>query len=240
MKLQSFRRGGSRLIYGLLLAGLLGSGSLFSARAQDQAQDLTQQNTDPKQPQFAERYPRYRLGHGDIIDIDFPLVPEFNQVVTVQPDGFISLKSAGDIHVQGLTSPETVEAIRAAYKDILHDPVIAITLKDFEKPYFTALGKVNHPGKYDLRGDITVTQAIAIAGGLDDAAKHSQVLLFRRMDKDRIEVKKVDVKAMLQSGKLDEDLHLRSGDMIMVPKSAYAKIRPWIPNSSMGMYMNGL
>ena len=201
---------------------------------------LAQQAPDASKPEFAERQPRYRMGLGDVIDIDFPLVPEFNQVVTIQPDGFISLKSAGDIHVQGLTSPETVDAIKTAYKGILHDPLIAITLKDFEKPYFTALGKVNHPGKYDLRGDTTVTQAIAIAGGLDDAAKHSQVLLFRHMDKDRMEVKTVDVKAMLKSGKMDEDFHLRPGDMIVVPKSAFAKLRPWIPNSSMGMYMNGL
>src|ERR1700722_16552584 len=194
---------------------------------------LAQETADNTKPEFASRHPRYRMGLGDVIDIDFPLVPEFNQSVTVQPDGFISLKSAGDIHVQGLTSPETVEAIRAAYKNILHDPVLAITLKDFEKPYFTALGKVNKPGKYDLRGDTTVTQAIAIAGGLDDMAKHSQVLLFRHMDKDRIEIKTVDVKAMLKGGNMEEDFHLRPGDMIMVPKSTLSKLRPWIPNQSM-------
>jgi polysaccharide export outer membrane protein len=180
------------------------------------------------------------MGLGDVMDIEFPLVPEFNQVVTVQPDGFISLKTAGDIHVQGLTSPETVDAIKAAYKDILHEPVIALTLKDFEKPYFTALGKVIRPGKYELRGDTTVTQAIAMAGGLDDSAKHSQVLLFRRLDKDRIEIKTVNVKEMLKTGNLAEDLQLRNGDMIMVPKNTLSKLRPWIPNQSMGMYMNGL
>ncbi len=200
---------------------------------------FAQEAADASNPEFATRHPRYQMGLGDVIDIDFPLVPEFNQSVTVQPDGFISLKSAGDIHVQGLTSPETVEAIRAAYKNILHDPVLAITLKDFEKPYFTALGKVNKPGKYDLRGDTTVTQAIAIAGGLDDMAKQSQVLLFRHMDKDRIEIKTVDVKAMLKGGNMEEDFHLRPGDMIMVPKSTLSKLRPWIPNQSMGMYMNG-
>jgi polysaccharide export outer membrane protein len=201
---------------------------------------LAQETADTTKPEFATRHPRYRMGLGDVIDIDFPLVPEFNQVVTIQPDGFISLKSVGDIHVQGLSSPETVEAIRAAYKDILHAPVLAITLKDFEKPYFTALGKVMRPGKYDLRGDTTVTQAIAMAGGLDDSAKHSQVLLFRHADADRVEIKTIDVKAMLKTGNMAEDLHLRPGDMIMVPKNTLSKVRPWIPNQSMGMYMNGL
>ena len=215
----------------LILAGLVQIGATAVGQAQ--------QAPATKEPTFATREPRYHIGLGDIIDVEFPLVPEFNQTVTVQPDGFIQMKTAGDIHVQGLTSPQMVEAIRAAYKDILHDPVIAITLKDFEKPYFTALGKVNKPGKYDLRGDTTVTQAIAIAGGLDDMAKHSQVLLFRHMDKDRIEIKTVDVKAMLKGGNLEEDFHLRPGDMIMVPKSTLSKLRPWIPNQSLGMYMNG-
>lgn len=231
MNLQvQFKRGRSNSIFGYIALTLLACVALPC---------FAQEAADANNPEFATRHPRYQMGLGDVIDIDFPLVPEFNQSVTVQPDGFISLKSAGDIHVQGLTSPETVEAIRAAYKNILHDPVLAITLKDFEKPYFTALGKVNKPGKYDLRGDTTVTQAIAIAGGLDDMAKHSQVLLFRHMDKDRIEIKTVDVKAMLKGGNMEEDFHLRPGDMIMVPKSTLSKLRPWIPNQSLGMYMNG-
>jgi polysaccharide export outer membrane protein len=218
----------------LILAGLVQIGATAVGQAQ--------QAPATKEPTFATREPRYHIGLGDIIDVEFPLVPEFNQTVTVQPDGFIQMKTAGDIHVQGLTSPQMVEAIRAAYKDILHDPVIAITLKDFEKPYFTALGKVNKPGKYDLRGDITLTQAIAIAGGLDDAAKHSQVLLFRHADNDadRIEIKAIDVKAMLAGHNLNEDIHLRAGDTIMVPKNMLSKLRPWLPSSSMGMFMNGL
>jgi hypothetical protein len=59
------------------------------------------------------------------------------------------------------------------------------------------------------------------------------------MDKDRIEIKTVDVKAMLKGGNMEEDFHLRPGDMIMVPKSTLSKLRPWIPNQSLGMYMNG-
>jgi polysaccharide export outer membrane protein len=189
---------------------------------------------------FADRNPRYRIGCGDILELDFPLVPEYNQTVTVQPDGFISVKTAGDLHVQGLTSPQLVEALRKAYAGTLRDPVITVSIKDFQKPYFVALGKVMKPGKYDLRGDVTLTQAVAIAGGLDDAAKHSQVLLLRRAPDDRVEVKVVNMKEMLRTGKLDEDLHLQTGDMVFVPKSRIAKIQPWIPSSGLGLYLNNL
>ena len=85
----------------------------------------------------------------------------------------------GSIFVEGQTVPELTETLKAAYAKILHDPVITIALKDFEMPYFIAAGQVTKPGKYDLRSDLTVTQAVAIAGGFNDKSKHSQVVLFR-------------------------------------------------------------
>jgi len=63
-------------------------------------------------PQFKERNPRYQLGRGDVLDINFPRTPEFTQTVTVEPDGFVSLRGAGDLHVLGLTVPGALEAIR--------------------------------------------------------------------------------------------------------------------------------
>src|ERR1700744_2864162 len=102
-----------------------------------------------------ERYPRYRLRKGDSFDLDLQFSPEFNQTVVVQPDGFITLKGAGSVHVEGQTIPEVTETIKTAYNKILHDPVIAVSPKDFEKPYFIATGQVEKPGKYELRSDLT-------------------------------------------------------------------------------------
>src|SRR5437588_10818165 len=87
---------------------------------------------------FSERNPRYHLSRGDILEITFPRTPEFNQTATVQPDGFIDLHGAGDVYVFGLTVPASLEAIRAAYAKILHEPLVTVELKDFEKPYFSA------------------------------------------------------------------------------------------------------
>src|SRR5205807_719649 len=107
---------------------------------------------------------------------NFELSPEFNQTaVTVQPDGFISLRAVGDIKVDGQTVPVLTQTLKTAYSKILHDPIISVVLKDFEKPYFIADGQLGRPGKYDLRGSVTLTEAIAMAGGFNDSAKHSQV-----------------------------------------------------------------
>jgi polysaccharide biosynthesis/export protein len=187
-------------------------------------------------PQFQTRYPRYKIGSGDSFDVNFELSPEFNQTVTVQPDGFITLRGVGDVNVAGQTVPELTQTLKTAYSKILNDPLIVVMLKDFEKPYFIADGQVGHPGKYDLRGDVTVTEAVAMAGGFTESAKHSQVLLFRRVSDEWTEAKIINVKKMLKDGNLHEDMHLHPGDMIVVPKNTLSKIQRYIPNSSMGAF----
>jgi polysaccharide export outer membrane protein len=188
-------------------------------------------------PRFQERNSRYRLRKGDSFDLDFAMTPEFNQTVAVQPDGYITLKAAGSMFVEGQTVPQLTETVKAAYANILHDPVIAISLKDFEKPYFIASGQVAKPGKYDLRSDLTVTEAVAIAGGFDDKSKHSQVVLFRPLPGGGFEAKLINVKKLLASRNLSEDVQLQPGDLLYVPQNSLSKIRPFLPSSSMGAYL---
>jgi polysaccharide biosynthesis/export protein len=185
---------------------------------------------------FQQRYPRYKLELGDQFEVSFEVSPEFNQTVIVQPDGYITLRGAGDVHVAGQTVPELTETLKRAYGKILNDPLISVILKDFEKPYFIADGQIGKPGKYDLRGDTTLTQAIAIAGGFQDSAKHSQVLLFRRVNSDWVSAKIINVKEMEKEGNLREDPFLHPGDMVFVPKNRFSKIRPFLPTSSLGTF----
>lgn len=184
-----------------------------------------------------ERYPRYKLRKGDSFELDMEFSPEFNQTVVVQPDGYITLKGVGSIHVEGETVPELTETIKLAYSKTLHDPVIAISLKDFEKPYFVATGQVERPGKYDLRSDLTVTEAVAIAGGFTEKAKHSQVVLFRPSPLGGYEAKLINIKKLLNSRNLSEDLEVQPGDLVYVPQNAISKIRPFLPSSSMGAFL---
>ena len=189
-------------------------------------------------PAFQERYPRYRIRPGDVMELSFPFTPEFNQSVTVQPDGFINLRGVGDLRVQDKTTAEVVTALNTAYRGVLHEPDINVKLVEFEKPYFIVGGEVAHPGKFDLRGDTTVSQAVAIAGGMSDRAKSSEVVLFRRVSDNWAEVRKINLKQMLSKQNLVEDLHLRPGDMLLVPRSPLSKIARFIPVPNVGMYFN--
>ena len=175
-------------------------------------------DNDADHPKLRQRNPRYRVQADDILELSFRYTPEFDQEVTVQPDGYVQLKGA--------------------YANILHDPVISVVLRDFEKPYFVAGGQVGKPGKYDLRGETSASQAIAIAGGFVDFAKNKQVLLFRRYTDDTVEVKVLNLKRVFNNKDPREDVTLQPGDMLYVPKTFMATIDRFLPRTSLGTYFS--
>lgn len=238
----------SILFLGAAVAGLSGlfaltpSALIAQNAAQNTAQNLhsamasagtAQAASIGSQPQLEQRNPRYIIERQDVIDLTFPLTPEFDQTVTVQPDGYIELQAVGSLHAQGLTVPELKNAVRAAYAHTLHDPIINVDLKNFQSAFFTVSGQVGRPGKYNLRSNLTVAEAIAVAGGLAPTAK-TQVLLFHHIGNDQIEVKHVDLKNIYHGKDLDEDAILHPGDMIFVPEKFITQLRKYIPYSANG------
>ncbi len=185
-----------------------------------------------------ERRPLYRLRPSDVVEVTFTVAPEFNQTLTVQPDGYVMLKDAGLVEAQGLNVQEFSEAVQNAYKGYLHDPQAAVALKEFERPYFIVGGEVGKPGKYELRSDTTVAEAVQIAGGLTPQSKHSQVVLFRRVNDDLMETRLLNLKKMLKQTSLREDAHLRPGDMVFVPQNTISKMGRFLSRPSVSMYMN--
>lgn len=209
--------------------GVPGSNSTSSPPA-------TMQDTGNR-PQFQPRDSRYRLEPGDTFDINFDLSPEFNQqAVAVQPDGFVALRGVADVKVQGQSVPELTQTLRKEYGKILNNPIISVVLRDFQKPYFIADGQVARPGKYELRGDITLTEAIAMAGGFLESAKHSQVVLYRRVDDNWTSAQLIDVKKMQAERNLREDPFLHPGDMLFVPKNRLSKVRSFLPSTNVGAF----
>ena len=185
-----------------------------------------------------ERRPLYRLRKSDVLEVNFTFTPEWNQAVSVQPDGFVVLRGVGNLFAEGQTLPDLTASIREAYGHTLNDPEVTVTLKEFDRPYFIASGEVTRPGKYELRADLTVVEAVAIAGGFTAQARHSQVLLFRRVSGQLVEARLLNVKKLLQTRNLGEDLHLRPGDLVFVPQNTISKIRRYVPLPNLGMYVN--
>lgn len=194
---------------------------------------------NPNQPVLRQRQ-NYEIEPGDVLEISFPLTPSYNQTVTVTPDGFLSLRGADDVLAKDQTVPQLRASLREAFSKNLHDPIVYITLKNFRAAYFIVGGQVAHPGKYDLRGNVTVAEALAIAGGTVPGSKIKQVLLFRPMPGgSMIRVRKLNMKRMLSKGNLREDSYLQPGDMVYVPKTRFSNVQRFLPTSSLGVYAPG-
>jgi len=182
-----------------------------------------QQQRPPRLTTVTEE--RYRLQPGDVLEVQFRYSPEFNQTVTVQPDGYVSLEIGGDLKVAGMTVEQTRQAILRKANARLQDPVATVILKEFQKPYFVVAGEVAAPGKIEMRERVTAIQAIMLAGGLKEGAKGSQVIVFRKLNNsDLAEVKLLNLKNIRRTSDLENDLTLQPGDMVFVPRDKITKI----------------
>jgi len=184
------------------------------------------------------RHPLYRLNCSDLVAITFSLSPEFNQIVRVQPDGYVMLQDAGAVYARGLTLEEFRSAVQQAYAGYLHDAQIAVSLQDFEHPFFVAGGEVGHPGKYELRTETNLIEAVQIAGGFTHEAKHSQVVLFRHVNDDLFEARVFNIKAMLKEKRLSEVPNLRPGDLVFVPQNYISKMDRFLTKPALSMYVS--
>jgi polysaccharide export outer membrane protein len=188
-------------------------------------------------PTFAEHDPRYRIQTSDVIEVHYRYTPEFDQTVTVQPDGFVALQIVGDLKLQGLTMDQVKAAILEKASLRLKDPEITLVLKDFEKPYFVVGGEVGTPGRFEMRGTVTAIQAIAMAGGFKNSAKHSQVVLFRKVSPDLAKTQILNLKAAMTGSTSEPNIDLKPGDMLIVPQNRISKIERIVKIANIGAYI---
>jgi len=160
---------------------------------------------------------RYTLHIGDVLDLSYRLTPEYNQTVTIQPDGFASLNIAGNLHLEGLTLDQAHDLIVQKDSERLNEPELNLILSSFQRPYVVVGGEVLQPGRIDLRENMTAMQAVMMAGGFKLSAKDTRVVVFRHINADMGEVRELNLHKIDKTAKLEQDMALQPGDMILVP-----------------------
>jgi polysaccharide export outer membrane protein len=183
---------------------------------------------------------RYTMHPGDVLEIQYRYTPEFNQTLTVQPDGYISLEIGGDLKVEGRSLQQVRGLILAQARTRLASPELTVILKEFQKPYVVVAGEVVQPQKIEIREKLTAIQAVMLAGGFKDSAKSSQILVFRKLNADTAEVKTLNFRTLKRNADLENDLTLQSGDMILVPRNRLSKIERYVRLASLAAFVNPL
>ena len=183
---------------------------------------------------------RYILRAGDVITVEYRYTPEFNQTLTIQPDGFVDLTLIGEARVAGLTLAAVHDYVVEHSGVKLKNPEVNISLKEFEKPYFAVAGEVEHPGRFDFYEKTTALQAVLLAGGIKETGQQSEVYVFRRVNGGLAEVHKLNLKNIRKGHDLERDLILEPGDMILVPRNKLENISRLIKATNLSIYFDPL
>ena len=158
----------------------------------------------------------YLIGHGDILSIDVWKEPDLSKQVSVRLDGNISLPLVNDIDAAGLTLVQLREQLAEKYKDFVDVPEVSVTLIESRSKRIYLLGKVTRPGEYVLQKNMTIVQAISLAGGLAEWADSSDVKLIRKI-KGTEKTFRVDYDAIVSGEDLAQNVQLQPDDTIFVP-----------------------
>ena len=165
----------------------------------------------------------YRVQIGDVLDLKFRLNPELNETVTVRPDGMISTAYVEDLSVYNLTVSNVNDALKGFYKKELKDPQVSVIVHSFAPTRVYVSGEVYSPGEFVVIGPtLTLTQALARAGGIKNSADAEHMLIIRRGAGEKNEIYRADYDAATQGGDPAQDVRLAPYDVVFVPKTGTA------------------
>jgi polysaccharide export outer membrane protein len=168
----------------------------------------------------ADTLPEYKVQIGDVLDVSFYLNPEFNETVTVRPDGMISTKIIEEMYVYNKTVKDINNQVKAAYARELKDPRVNTIVRSFAPIRIYVSGEVNAPGEYVVVGQaLTLTQAIARAGGVKNSALWDKVIILRRGAGEKEVAYQADYYAATQGGDASKDVRLAADDVVYVPRT---------------------
>lgn len=175
---------------------------------------------------WTDELPPYRIGEGDKLKVGFWRTPEFDEEVTVRPDGYISLKSAGEVLVADLTPAQASERVAGQSTRILRDPDVNVAVDDAISARVYVGGDVRAPGVYRIVGRIGVAEALTLAGGITPNGRMNEIVLIRRDPQDRPMMRTVDLRGLLEGRLID--IPIVQGDIIFVPRSRIAEVNLWV------------
>jgi len=160
----------------------------------------------------------YRIGVGDVLQISVWKEPEASVAgVTVRADGRITIPLVKDIEVIGLTPREVETLVAEKLSRYIPAADVTVIVMQINSRKLYLVGAIRSVGAIDLRGDMTVLQAIAQAGGLTDYAKRKQIYILRNENGRQVKLP-FNYDAVIRGENMEQNIKLSPNDMIVVPQ----------------------
>jgi polysaccharide biosynthesis/export protein len=122
----------------------------------------------------------YRLVAGDKLRIEVYKDPQLSQSLQIRPDGKITLPLVGDVAAAGRTSNDLRDSIATSLKDYISNPVVTVIVVETVPDTVFVMGEVNAAGTIPLKGQLSIVQALAMAGGFKDFAHRNDIQVLRK------------------------------------------------------------
>ena len=142
--------------------------------------------------------PSYRLGPEDQLRISVWDNKELTLDLVVRPDGKISMPLLQDVPAEGLTAGQLAANIQEGLSAYIVNPEVTVIVLQVNAPKYYIIGYVTRPGTYPLRGDTSVLQALALAGGLTQFASPRSIKLIRAT-RGKQDVRKINYYDLIES-----------------------------------------
>ena len=165
----------------------------------------------------------YKLCPLDVLDIKVFQEPDLNTTYKVSAEGNVVMPLIGVVPVAGLTVAQAQERLQELYgKDYLVNPSVSIFILQYAPRRVYVIGQVGRPGEvvFPNEEELTLSRAIANAGGVTRIAKDRAINVKRRMPNGSMRVFEIDLRAILND-KNATDFPLQDGDTIEVQESAF-------------------
>jgi len=170
----------------------------------------------------------HTLAPNDEIEVRFPFYPDLNDRVLVGPDGRLSLQLVNTVAVGGLTVAQATKLVNQRYAAVIKDPQATITLRTYAPQEVFVDGWVNNPGLVRSDVPLTVSRALAQAGGAKSGAHTDNILVLRRAADGKIYYYQVTLGNYAGAGA--EDPLLKSYDVVYVPQTVFASLADFLAN----------
>jgi polysaccharide export outer membrane protein len=156
----------------------------------------------------------YRIGKEDVLDVSVWRDPDLSRTLPVRPDGFITLPMVGEVQAEGRTTVELEQDIAHRLQKYIQTPRVTVMVREVNSARVYVTGEVQKPGAFPLRGQVTVLQALAMAGGLTEFADRNGMMVIRGNNGPHISVRYSDLIDRRAQG---ADFPLQPGDTVVVP-----------------------
>lgn len=185
-------------------------------------------------PIYNNFFTTYKLGPEDIISVEVFNQDRYSRKnIIIPPSGRISLSLIpGGVFVNGKTVDEVAEIITKKYDEFIIDPQVTVSLDKASSYRYSVIGDVGQPGIRLMSHRMTVTEAIAEAGGVLSTGDRSKVYVLRRQPTGVMAPIVVNVSAIYK-GKAPDTTYLVPGDQIVVPGNKMKKVREWLGFTSL-------